>query len=107
MPLRSISSSRIAYSLPVRWTAWPSTVTSRLSRLSTSIPICRLGLLKPLLRRTTAWMRATSSVGSNGLLMKSSAPRAKALTFACGRAMAESITIGVSIRPARIRRTTS
>ena len=66
-----------------------------------------VGWLKPLLRRTTAWMRASSSALSKGLVMKSSAPRPKPFTLACGRDSPDRMSTGVSFRETRIRRTTS
>jgi hypothetical protein len=95
------------YSLPVRWIGLPSTVNSRLSRLSCSGPTLSVGWLKPLLRRTTACSRASSSALSKGLVKKSSAPIASPFTLACGRESPDRIRTGVSIRAARMRRTTS
>ena len=66
-----------------------------------------VGWLKPLLRRTIACMRASNSALSNGLVMKSSAPRPRPFTLACGRDRPDRISTGVSLRATRIRRTTS
>src|SRR6266576_1889733 len=49
------------YSLAVRWSGWSSTVTRRLSILTTSLPVRIVDSEWPFERRMIAWTRAISS----------------------------------------------
>ena len=89
----------MSYSLGVRWTGAPPTVTSRRSRSIRIGPCSRIARpagRAPPARRRAARIRARSSLTPNGLVRKSSAPRSSAWTLLSSSPCAERTMIGRS-----------